>query len=54
MLMTKAKKEVLQRILCFQYLIKFLEHPNLQLEALLYSKNEINAMHPDLAQKLGL
>lgn len=34
--------------------MQFLENPDLQIETLFDLENKINAMHPNLAQKLGL
>lgn len=53
-IITEAREEILQCVSCLQYQIKFLEHPNLKLKALFDSKSELNVMHLDIAQKLGL
>lgn len=52
--MTDIKKEGLQYILRFWYLIKFSKHFNLQLKVLLNLISKINAMHLDIAQKLDI
>ena len=53
MLVTRANSETipLQRVSCIRYPVQFQRH---DIEALIDSRNEVNAMTPTFAAKLGL
>ena len=50
---TGAREEALERVSCIHYPIQFKKDKN-QMQALINSGSEVNAMHPSFAKQLGL
>ena len=55
MLVTGTREEALERVSCIHYLVQFRKNTSkAQVQALIESESEVNAIHPIFAKQLGL
>ena len=52
--MTGAGEKALERVLCIYYPVQFKDTSEVQVQALINSESEVNAIHPTFAKQLGL
>ena len=52
--MTGTRKEALERVLCIYYLVQFKGTNKNQVQALINSGSEVNAIHPSFVKQLSL
>ena len=52
--MTGARKEALECVPCIHYLVQFKDTNETQVQALVDSRSEVNAIHPSFTKQLGL
>ena len=51
--MTSAREELLERVFCIHYPVQFKDTSEAQVQALIDSKSEVNAIYPTFAKQLG-
>ena len=51
---TGAREETLERVSCIHYLVQFKNTSEAQVQALIVSESEVNAIHQIFAKQLGL
>ena len=52
--MTDAREEALECVFCIHYLVQFKDKSDAQVQTLVDSRSEVNAIHPTFAKQLGL
>ena len=52
--MTGAREEALERVSCIHYPVQFKDTKEAQVQALIDSESEVNAIHPTFAKQLDL